>query len=368
MLRRVFSKRDNRHVWQIDVTIAGQRIRHGGFATKEEADQALQEMKRRARAARYGLQIESHITLGDLLRERRADQTTSQKRVNVFEKFVEHLGPGTKVRSLARSDLITYQKRLLQERQPSTVNTQMGIIVSSLNSASHYFREFEDYRSPSVKTLKAKEGRDRVFSRQEIQALYSALLRRKARARNVADLFALLLLTGSRPGEILNLTRPQIDLNKSLVLIQATKTKTTRLIPLSPLAKQILERRMRGSGRIFNLTIQTIECALRKAAKETGITYGQNVPGGFVLYDCRHTAPSVLAEAGFNFAVEVELLGHSKKNRLGTTGIYTHISMQTLRAAVQCLEDYCQLRDGVAAGKAPSDPTLGQVVDEAMIA
>jgi hypothetical protein len=50
MIRQIYSKREKRHVWMIDVTIAWQRIRLSGYRTKKEADEAVAWLRMRYRA------------------------------------------------------------------------------------------------------------------------------------------------------------------------------------------------------------------------------------------------------------------------------------------------------------------------------
>lgn len=65
MLKKVYSVREQRHVWMFDVTVGGQRIRQGGFVTKREAAEVLDALRaehRSARASRSAQEIASqHI-------------------------------------------------------------------------------------------------------------------------------------------------------------------------------------------------------------------------------------------------------------------------------------------------------------------
>lgn len=361
MLRKVLSKRDNKWVWQIDATIAGQRIRHSGFATKDEADQAFQEMKRRARAARYGMPIDSQITLGDLLEERRRNKRVTPPLIRILENFVDAVGPTTRLRAIGKVDLRSYQTKLLERCRPGTVNFRMAIIVAALNSAAVLWRDFEDYRAPTIKQIPAPNGRDRVLSQAEIAGLYQAMKARPGRSQDVADLFALMLLTGCRIGELQRVSRHQVDFGRRVLAIFARKTQTSRVVPLCATAVRILEQRL--ARRPVNATLfpaklnGSFQGCLKAASKETGLIFGQNIEGGWVLYDCRHTVATILAEAGVNFAVIVALLGHSKR-ALGTTGIYTNISFEALRKATIVLEEHCRLFDGSDCEKVETSETL----------
>ena len=81
-------------------------------------------------------------------------------------------------------------------------------------------------------------------------------------------------------------------------------------------------------------TAHTMRLTVEIVARQIGIPLGRD---RWVLHDIRHTAASVLAEAGISHSIIATVLGH----RLGgMTAIYTHATLQALKDAMNVLEQY----------------------------
>lgn len=342
MIFRVFSKRQKRHTWAINLTVDGQRIRHSGFATKQEAEEAVAALRLRQRARRFGLEIDSpEITLAELLTARRRDPATASsstrsRALHFFEDFVALTGPEVPVKSVSLSHLRAYREGL--HHKPATIQFKMGGVIAALNAAGTYFPELEGYACPRLRGLAVK-GRSVLVPRTEFLKLLEAL-RASDRPNHprIADVLELLALTGARVSEILNLDARQIDLDRQVVTIHATKTNTTRLIPLSPRAAQLLAGWTPPPFSYFSMRHSAM---LR--AKRIGITlHGAET---WHIHDIRHTAASILAEAGTSHSVIAALLGHTLA---GTTARYTHASLKALRDAVLVLEGWCTPRPALS--------------------
>ncbi len=151
----------------------------------------------------------------------------------------------------------------------------------------------------------------RFLSREEVERLHAALDREAAkgnRFRQQADIVRLLLLTGCRRGEIVELRRSEVH-GDMLVLVD-TKTGP-RKIPLGTEARRILERQPRTEssyvfpsprdpsrprGRILPLW--------ERVRREVGI---EDVR----LHDLRHTHASHAVMNGVPVPVVSRMLGHS---------------------------------------------------------
>lgn len=176
--------------------------------------------------------------------------------------------------------------------------------------------------------------------------------------------YVVALTTAMRPGEIRALKWSDVNLEKSILTVQrtitkdargrqvigtTTKTGRVRTIALPPSTVSSLrklrldqnERRLkahrwadldmvfdRGDG---NLVAQnTVARAHQRYAAEAGVPIIR-------MHDLRHTAATLLLEAGTHVKIVSDLLGHSQ---IATTlGIYTHVSMEVQSGATQALAD-----------------------------
>ena len=150
----------------------------------------------------------------------------------------------------------------------------------------------------------------RFLSREEMTRLHEALeARSKARpeARPQADIIRLLLLTGCRKREILELRWSEVA-GDTLVL-GITKTGPRR-VPLNEKARRILERQPRGASAFV---FPSPRNAYRPRGPELGLWYSVRREAGLEdvrLHDLRHTFASHAVMNGVPAPVVSRLLGH----------------------------------------------------------
>ena len=172
----------------------------------------------------------------------------------------------------------------------------------------------------------------RFLSREEVERLHAALDREAAkgnRFRQQADIVRLLLLTGCRRGEIVELRRSEVH-GDMLVLVD-TKTGP-RKIPLGTEARRILARQPRAEspyvfpsprdpsrprGRVLPLW--------ERVRREVGI---EDVR----LHDLRHTHASHAVMNGVPVPVVSRMLGHSNTRM---TLRYAHLGDRDIEAAAE---------------------------------
>lgn len=200
---------------------------------------------------------------------------------------------------------------------------------------SHIFRLAGEWGIPGaernpLKGAKLKDPNnmvERFLSTEEIARLKVAV--EKSENPMLAPIVALLLLTGCRKREILDLQWDQVDLERRTLRIERTKSGKTRHVPLSDDAVAVLTslpqvcpyvlpnlKTMKPHGSIFN--------AWHTARKRAGLADVR-------IHDLRHTLASQLAGAGHSLWVIANVLGHSQTR---TTERYAHLSGETLRNAV----------------------------------
>ena len=325
--------------WAIDVTIDGRRFRRADFRTLQEAKDAIARMRMGARALRYGIvSSKPGVTLGDLLEAREADpicaSTYNRRRLKGFFKdFVEFAGPRTPVRDVTLARLREYRDRMLRTSlENSTIEFHMAGVTGTLNAASMYFPELETFKAPSLPSLTVV-SRSKLVPRDELLTLVAALRapNKFQKTRTVAaDVLELLQLTGARVGEICALTHKQVVFDRKLFTLYGSKTHSHRTLPMTPAIEAILRRRAKFPKSA------TVRQTMQVVSAQMDLAVGRET---WVIHDIRHTAASVLAEAGISHSIIATVLGH----RLGgMTALYTHATLQALGDAMRVLEHYWQ--------------------------
>lgn len=143
-----------------------------------------------------------------------------------------------------------------------------------------------------------------------------------------SDYFIFLLLTGTRRGEALALTRADVDFDKKVICINKTLSggtigttkivKSVRKIPMLNQLEPILEKykNIQPEERVFNFTEKIIEKHFYNICKRANIE-------GVSLHSFRHTFASKCFEIGIPALQIKEWLGHKDVNT--TEQIYIHL-------------------------------------------
>ena len=188
----------------------------------------------------------------------------------------------------------------------------------------------------------------RFLSREEIRCLHAVLdacVAERPVYAPVADIIRLLLLTGCRRGEILNLQWREVG--KDILELIDSKTGP-RTVFLSPKAKAVIERQPRlGSPWVFPSP------ANRKKPRSVGSLDGlwklvrkQAEIEDVRLHDLRHSVASQAVLNGVPLPVVARLLGHSQ---VSMTLRYAHVADKEVEAAAQrvgrVIADLCGISD-----------------------
>lgn len=125
---------------------------------------------------------------------------------------------------------------------------------------------------------------------------------------------------GTRPGasELLSLKWSDIDFDKGVVNVYATKTKDWREIPISKefRTKLLVMKQTAQTDHVVEYRGRAIKSLCRSfstACKKAGIPYECE------MYDCRHLFASLLLSGGADLAAVSKLLGHSSTQQTADT-------------------------------------------------
>ena len=171
---------------------------------------------------------------------------------------------------------------------------------------------------PNVPTIKR-----RVFTRQQINKLWVI-------DTSYSRMILILLYTGLRIGELLNLRRQDINRRSSYLIIRHAKTKAGegRIIPIHhrimPLIEQVYNA---ADNYLFPISYTSFRKHFYEIMKQLNCKH--------TIHDTRHTFTSLLDSVASPNALR-SLLGHKQGDI--TTMVYTHKTIRELRKTIELLK------------------------------
>ena len=232
--------------------------------------------------------------------------------------------------------------------------TQKGLAKSSLARKSASIRSFTAWlfttgkagSDPGLRLRTPKVGRSlpKVVSHESLATVFD-LLSAKAVADNPLGLrdraiVELLYATGARVSEIASLSTDDIDSSRQLLRVMGKGSKQ-RMVPYGQPAADALEQWMSvGRPQLLNEKSRN-DLFLNSKGSRVGVRQIYSVvadllaetPGGSAgPHSLRHSAATHLLDGGADLRAVQELLGHAS---LGTTQIYTHVSIERLKSGYQ---------------------------------
>jgi integrase len=159
---------------------------------------------------------------------------------------------------------------------------------------------------------------------------------------------------GTRRGELMETTVPDVDLDRRRVTLRVTKNGRTRAVFINGIAMQVFEsmnlrerKRKKDRGLLFpDVTPEQVSMRFIRACRSAGIE-------DFSFHDLRHTYASLLRKDGAALDEIQNLLGHSD---LRMTIRYAHLGPDHLEATASRLDGVLTLPSQV--DEPDSRPTM----------
>ena len=146
----------------------------------------------------------------------------------------------------------------------------------------------------------------------------------------IHDIPLILLYTGMRASELINLKARDVNRKQRTIKITSAKTKSgIRTIPIHDRIWDIIERRL-------NTMYVVQECRTYSSLSREFNKAMRAINSKHTTHDCRHTFATRLDNEGANYNAKRLLLGHASGNV--TDGVYTHKSLGQLRKAIRLLK------------------------------
>lgn len=167
------------------------------------------------------------------------------------------------------------------------------------------------------------------------------LIRPHVKQEYLRDLYTVAIYTGMRLGELCNMKRGWLDIQKKIITVRnesnfQTKSKKERIIPIGPQLQTIFKKYISVDNTNFiftrikgiKLNEDYVSKKFKKAIKISGLHHSIH------FHTLRHSMASLLVQKGVSLYVVKELLGHES---ISTTQIYSHLQQDNLKKAIALL-------------------------------
>jgi integrase len=159
----------------------------------------------------------------------------------------------------------------------------------------------------------------------------------KNTSETIRDYLLILLFTGLRPGEAINLTWDNIDFKNNLLNIEDTKNHEDHILPLTDYVVSILEQRKNNSlgsvvfpGYNPDKSLVNSNRQVKKVIENSGVQ--------FLLHDLRRTFATYADSLQIQHSTIKRLMNHKETDV--TSVHYIQPSVETLRKPMQQITDY----------------------------
>lgn len=200
----------------------------------------------------------------------------------VLNKHVTPFWKNLKPHDLKRKDL----KRLLRRIDGDVMKNRVIAVVTAVFNWAVEQEEIDSTPFARFKKVFAETSRDRKLSHEEIRKVWKA-------ESALQVLWRLLLLTGQRVGEVMQIHRSQIDGDLWIIPASSTKGKREHVVPLSKPARHIIDARLEKSDFVFPKKDDP-DTSMVAYSKGWGRMLNREKLSGITPHDCRRTVATLL--------------------------------------------------------------------------
>jgi integrase len=340
-------KRGNK--WHYDFMIDGVRYRGSikTARTKAQAEQAELQIRLKVHEGLYG-RPKGNITMKEYIEKRYVPWAKTNKRS--WKIDMSRIKPILGFFGNKRLGEITpfLIEKFKTERKSSPVISKtkeksraIGSVNRELRLLSRIFKlavdssELAENPCRKVSILRGEQGRTRYLLPEEEERLMAVL---DGQRSPLKDMVVLVINTGLRVSEVLNLKPEHVDFHRDVLYIKGTKTDEDRDVPLNNVSRELLAtlvskaKRQNDEYLLTNPKTKTkytsVKTAWLKACKRAQIT-------DLRFHDLRHTFGTRAADAGVSLNAIRDVMGHKS---IAMTERYAHATNEGKRRAVEAIQ------------------------------
>jgi integrase len=290
-------------------------------------------------------------------KELEASEPTHQRYKTVVDHLVKFLGAkaGLDITHLNSKEITGFRDHLANRFTSGTVNISLKILRSALAQAKRDgLTDVNEAERVTMIRVKAREQSRRPFTLGELKQIM------KVANDEWRGLILMGLYTGLRLSDVATLTWANVDLQEQEIRVVSGKTDRQQILPVARVLLKHLEslpssddpngplfpdayaarQRSQYGGTLSNQFHQILVSAgLVKKRPHTKAGEGRSAkraPSELSFHSLRHTATSLLKNAGVSDAVARDIIGHES---VAVSRNYTHIDTATKRKAVDKMPD-----------------------------
>ncbi|WP_320951026.1 site-specific integrase [Fusobacterium sp.] len=321
-----------RKPWIVRVTIGysttGKQVRKiiGSYETKREGQEVLLEYLKNPN-------LFSKITFGEVRKLWWDNYTKKVSTKTTIQTHIYRMRAFDSLENIPIVDLKLFQLQELFDNMTTSSSFKRGC-KSILNMIFDFALKNDFIKSNKVQFIeigkKEKVLERKIFTKEEIEVLWKNI------KMPYVYIILILIYTGMRIGELINLKNEDINLKENILQVKVSKTSNgIRMIPISSKIILLFSENMKNDQIYFvkgdtteQLSYSTFKPRFNKLLQKLGIEK-------HTIHDTRHTFATLMNNANVNSTSIVKLIGHS--NFLTTENIYTHKDKEELRKAIESI-------------------------------
>lgn len=242
-------------------------------------------------------------------------------------KYIIRLMHNPYINDISNEDITQLIEKLERKNlTTATINRYLATLRAALLLAYRKWKTLESM--PYIKLRREPQKRFRVVTPEEENMIVEYF---KARNKeDMADLVIVLIDTGLRLKELLDLEYSDIDFDNGIITIWINKEgDRPKSVPMTSRVKTILLKRQTEGNKPFPLPYGMIQSSWRQMRKKLELN-------DVLIHTLRHTCATRLFQKGADIYTVKEYLGHSN---ISVTMRYAHMNPTHLKKAAKLLEE-----------------------------
>ncbi|MCG7639151.1 MULTISPECIES: site-specific integrase [unclassified Alteromonas] len=316
------TKRENGK-WQAKCRKKGYKTLSKTFSRKFDAEKWAKQVELEMEQGIFESTATAERTLVSSLLERFWDEVASNYRsadnikykLNFLSKVLGHIH----LIDLSVDVVREFKLYRLETVSGDTARKELSLLKRMVDHAMKEWNIYLPKGNPFYRVSLPTKGkaRDRRLASGEFERLMEEA---KTYGGSLPIVIELAIETAMRRGELINLKWDNVDLHKRTAFLPETKNGTTRTVPLSGRAVELVGKITRQGDYLFPLEGDSVGQAFRRVTKRAGIS-------DLRFHDLRHEATSRFFERGLQIMEVSAITGHKD---LAMLKRYTHLDAEVL--------------------------------------